>query len=189
MSSEARIVSGYDPEKKILSIRFTSAGEPDRGRKSWSDFGPQVYYDSDWYPALAEVPLEHETKMWAVKNLIWIIDRGRSHHELNPHLNAPPMRSLTEEDQAALLEAIPDRMSSPYMTTGSPIPGGAICEKCEVHPAADGIYAPGGMMEANHGHFVVWCDCCILNDCLEKAEDAAARVPKLRERLATACRS
>jgi hypothetical protein len=183
----ARVVHEYDPDRKILSIRFLSAGEPDRERVTGTWRSPQVYYDSDWYPALVKVPLEREDKMWPVKLLIGQIDRERSHHELNPHLNAPPCRSLTAEDRAALLEAIPDRMSSPYMTMTSPVPEGAVCEKCEKHPAADMIYAPGGVMEANHGHFVVWCECCIMRDCLEKAEAAASRLPGLRERLAGAC--
>lgn len=166
----------YDAAAKELRIRFLSAGTPrtDEGG-FYPGYGMEITQDEDGNAAGLEVRLDHEKQPWPLNYLFSILDSTGGWR-------------ISDEDKALLREKFPDRMTSPYMSWDSDVPEGAVCENCGDHPAAPGIYAPGGIMDANHGHFKVWCDCCILREAVKEAEESAARLPELRSQLEAACR-
>lgn len=171
--------------------RFNSAGDPSEDRTARCDIAI-VHYDAGWLPAEARFTPPAAPRPWASRMVIAQINWHASTVELNPgnsYIQAKPYKRISEADAQEFLERYPDRMTSPYMRLGDPVPDGAVCENCGEHPAAPNIYAPGGVMEANHGHFMVWCECCILHDAIQSAEEQAARLPGLRAGLAvSACR-
>lgn len=68
-----------------------------------------------------------------------------------------------------------------------PIPDDAICAHCRRHKATIKFTKHGGMLEISHGFYELWCECCYTRASLEYAQNQAARIPELREKLKSAC--
>lgn len=45
----------------------------------------------------------------------------------------------------------------------------------------------GSVLDLIHGNYTYWCECCMVKAQLEHAEKLAARIPKLKAELETAC--
>jgi hypothetical protein len=59
------------------------------------------------------------------------------------------------------------------------------CQRCRAHPAS--VRHGESVMDVVHGHYRLLCDCCSHAEGLRQCEDAAARIPEIREKLLAAC--
>jgi hypothetical protein len=63
---------------------------------------------------------------------------------------------------------------------------GDLCERCNLHAAT--LIASESVMEFAHGFLRKWCECCYLDDQIQKVEKAMNSYPKLLKDLEAACR-
>jgi hypothetical protein len=65
------------------------------------------------------------------------------------------------------------------------IPEGTMCQRCQVHRAAQ-VHADS-ITDWVHGHYALWCECCLIRDNIDQAMRMAGQLPEWTSKLATAC--
>ena len=68
------------------------------------------------------------------------------------------------------------------------IPASAMCQNCTGHQATVIFVPDGGILDAMHGSYYYWCECCVLKAQIGYSEKMAARLPQLKADLESACR-
>jgi hypothetical protein len=58
-----------------------------------------------------------------------------------------------------------------------------ICQNCNEKPATQTWVGEGGTFGLVHGQYQFWCELCCVKAQIKHAEEAAARLPELREKL------